>query len=199
MATILLVEDDIALRKQIRFSLEDNFSVLEAETQKEAVDLLKNNSVDIIILDLGLPPNEDTPEEGLQILEYALKRYNCKMIILTGQRTEGIALEAIKSGAFDYLLKPASMDKILQSVERAHLFKETEDELVKMGVRKISLDFEMGKGLQTWRDEADKNIILRVLKDTDFNVSQSAKLLGVKRESLYYFLKKFGLKRDHED
>jgi transcriptional regulator with GAF, ATPase, and Fis domain len=96
-------------------------------------------------------------------------------------------------------MKPAGTEKILYSVERALLFKETEDQLERQGIKKISLEVEMGKGLQTLRDEADKNIILRVLRDTNFNVYRSAKILGVKRESLYYFLKKFGVKRTYDD
>ena len=199
MVSILLVEDDAALRKQIRFSLESTYSLFEAANQEEAVDVLKNNKIDVVILDLGLPPREGTPEEGLKVLEHVLGKYTCKVIILTGQKTEGIALEAIKSGAFDYLLKPASMEKILYSIERALLFKETEEQLEKLGFKKISLEVEMGKGLQTLRDEADKNIILSILKDTNFNIYQSAKILGVKRESLYYFLRKFGVKRSDDD
>jgi len=199
MVSILLVEDDAALRKQICFSLENAFRIVEAANQKEAIDALKNNKIDIVILDMGLPPHEGTPEEGLKVLDHILEKYLCKVIILTGQRTEGIALEAIKSGAFDYLIKPASMEKIHYSIERALLFKETEDQLERQGIKKISLEVEMGKGLQTLRDEADKSIILRILRDTNFNVYQSAKILGVKRESLYYFLRKFGVKRDYDD
>jgi two-component system response regulator RegA len=199
MVSILLVEDDTALRKQICFSLESAFSIVEAGNQKEAIDALKTNKIDVVILDLGLPPHEGTPDEGLKVLNHILSKYTCKVIILTGQRTEGIALEAIKAGAFDYLLKPAGMEKIHYSVERALLFKETEDQLEKQGIKKISLDVEMGKGLQTLRDEADKSIILRILRDTNFNVYQSAKILGVKRESLYYFLRKFGVKRTDDD
>ena len=199
MPTLLLVEDDIALRKQIRFSLEDNFTILEAKNRKEASELLRTNPIDAVILDLGLPPNEGTPEEGLIVLSHILKHYSSKVIILTGQKTEGIALEAIKSGAFDYLLKPVSMEKILFSIERAILFKNAEEELEKQGITKITLDVEVGKGLQLLRDEADKHVILKVLKDTNFNIYRSAKILGVKRESLYYFLKKFGLKRTHDD
>jgi two-component system, response regulator RegA len=199
MVSILLIEDDIALRKQIRFFLENTYSIFEAGNKKEAVDALKTNKIDIVILDLGLPPDESTPDEGLKVLEHILGKYACKVLILTGQKTEGIALEAIKAGAFDYILKPAGTEKILYSVERAMLFKETEEQLERQGIKKISLEVEMGRGLQTLRDEADKNIILRVLRDTNFNVYQSAKILGVKRESLYYFLKKFGVKRTHDD
>ena len=199
MVSILLIEDDIALRKQIRFFLENTFSIFEAGNKKEAVDALKTNKIDIVILDLGLPPNESTPDEGLRVLDHILGKYTCKVIILTGQKTEGIALEAIKAGAFDYILKPAGTEKILYSVERALLFKETEEHLERQGIKKISLDVEMGKGLQTLRDEADKSVILRILRDTNFNVYKSAKILGVKRESLYYFLKKFGVKRTYDD
>jgi DNA-binding NtrC family response regulator len=198
MPTILLVEDDMALRKQIRFSLEGDFSILEAENRKEATELLKSHPIDVVILDLGLPPSGDSPEEGLIILSSILNQYSSKVIILTGQKTEGIALESIKTGAFDYLMKPISMEKILFSIERAILFKNAEEELEKQGIKKITLDVEVGKGLQTLRDEADKHVILKVLRDTNFNIYQSAKILGVKRESLYYFLKKFGLKRTHE-
>jgi DNA-binding NtrC family response regulator len=199
MVSILLIEDDIALRKQIRFFLENTFSIFEAGNKKEAIDTLKTNKIDIVILDLGLPPHESTPDEGLKVLDHILGKYACKVLILTGQKTEGIALEAIKAGAFDYILKPAGTEKILYSVERALLFKETEEQLERQGIKKISFEVEMGKGLQTLRDEADKNIILRILRDTNFNVYQSAKILGVKRESLYYFLKKFGVKRTYDD
>jgi two-component system, response regulator RegA len=199
MVSILLIEDDIALRKQIRFSLESIYSIFETGNRKEALEALKANKIDIVILDLGLPPHESTPDEGLKVLDHILGKYACKVLILTGQKTEGIALEAIKAGAFDYIMKPAGTEKILYSIERAILFKDTEEQLERQGIKKISLDVEMGKGLQPLRDEADKNIILRVLRDTNFNVYQSAKILGVKRESLYYFLKKFGVKRTYDD
>ena len=199
MVSILLIEDDIALRKQIRFSLENIYSIFEAGNRKETLEALKANKIDIVILDLGLPPHESTPDEGLKVLDHILGKYACKVLILTGQKTEGIALEAIKAGAFDYIMKPAGTEKILYSIERAILFKDTEEQLERQGIKKISLDVEMGKGLQPLRDEADKNVILRVLRDTNFNVYQSAKILGVKRESLYYFLKKFGVKRTYDD
>lgn len=73
-----------------------------------------------------------------------------------------------------------------------------EKKIAQQGIKTISFDIEVGKGLQPAREEAEKNIILKILKDTNFNVYKSAKLLGVKRESLYYFIKKFGIKREDD-
>jgi transcriptional regulator with GAF, ATPase, and Fis domain len=50
--------------------------------------------------------------------------------------------------------------------------------------------------LKAVREDAEERLVRQVLKDTEFNVYQSAARLGVKRESIYYFLKKFGIKRE---
>jgi two-component system response regulator RegA len=199
MENILLVEDDVALRTQTRFALEERFTIFEAASVQEGMNLLNANEISIVILDLGLPPRENTPDEGMKLLGYILEKCSAKVIILTGQKTEDTALEAIKSGAFDYILKPATMEKIIFSIDRAMLFQDAEKKMEKRGIKKVSFDIEVGKGLQPAREEAERNIILKILKDTNFNVYKSAKLLGVKRESLYYFIKKFGLKREGDD
>lgn len=199
METILLIEDDVALRAQVRFALEERFEVKEAANVQKAVHILNSERITLAILDLGLPPHENTPQEGLRLLHYILENFGLKVIIFTGQKTESAALESIKSGAFDYLVKPVSIEQLMFSVDRAILFRDIEEELSRQGTARISFGVEVGKGLQPARDEAEKNIIFKVLKDTNFNVYKSAKLLGVKRESLYYFIKKFGFKREDID
>jgi two-component system, response regulator RegA len=199
METILLTEDDVALRAQMRFALEERFQVVEAGNFLKAVNLLNAEKITLAVLDLGLPPHENTPEEGLRLLHYILENFGIKVIILTGQKTETAALESIKSGAFDYLVKPVSMEQLMFSLDRAILFRDTEQELSRQGMARVTFGIEVGKGLQPAREEAEKNVILKVLKDTNFNVYKSAKLLGVKRESLYYFIKKFGFKREDID
>jgi CheY-like chemotaxis protein len=56
MTTTLLAEDDVALRKQIRFSLENSYRVLEAGSRKESIERLKRNVIDIVILFLFYNP-----------------------------------------------------------------------------------------------------------------------------------------------
>jgi len=199
MENVLIVEDDKALRSQVRFALEERYNVFEAGNREEALDCLEKEGIGVVVLDLGLPPNENTPEEGIKLLQHILENLTAKVIILTGQTTAGIAMDAIKEGAFDYILKPVNMEKILFSIERAILFRDAEDKLEKRGVKKISFNVEIGQGLQPVREEAEKNFVLKVLRDTNFNIYKAAKLLNVKRESIYYFMKKFGFKREEED
>ncbi len=199
MENVLIVEDDKPLRSQIRFALEEHYNIVEAGDREAALDCLEKESIGVVILDLGLPPNENTPEEGIKLLQHILENMTAKVIILTGQTTEGVAMDAIKGGAFDYIMKPVNMEKILFSIERAILFRDAEEKLEKRGVKKISFNVEVGQGLQPAREEAEKNFVLRVLRDTNFNVYKAAKLLNVKRESIYYFMKKFGFKREEEN
>lgn len=199
MARILLVEDDEALRKQLVFTLENDNTVFEAGNRNQAVSALKKCNPEIAIIDLGLPPNEHSPEEGLFVIEHINSLYNCKIIVLTGQTTKEAAVRSLETGCFDYLEKPVNIDQLLFSIERAKLFLDTEMELKNRGVEKLEIQVEVGKGLQDIREQAEKNLIMKILNDTGFNVYKSAKILGVKRESLYYFIKKFNLERDKDD
>jgi DNA-binding NtrC family response regulator len=199
MVNVLIVEDDKPLRSQMRFALEEHYNVFEAGDLQTALECLGRENISVVILDLGLPPHENTPEEGIKILHHILENLTAKVVILTGQTTAGIAMEAIKGGAFDYIVKPVNMEKVLFSIERAILFRDAEETLEKRGVKKISFNVEVWKGLQPAREEAEKNVVLKVLRDTNFNVYKSAKLLGIKRESIYYFMKKFGFKREEGD
>ncbi len=198
MKKILLVEDDLSLRKQILFAIEKNFNVYEAHNRKKAINVLKKSDIDIIMLDLGLPPSEDTPIEGLLLLDYILNNLNTKVIVLTGQKTEKTAIDSIKKGAFDYILKPVDMEKLIISIERAVLFVDIEQKMDKEGVKKLNLMIKTGDGLQSLREEAQKSLIKQVLQETDFNIYRSAKTLGIKRENLYYFIKKFNWKRNND-
>ena len=199
MKNILLVEDDIALRKQVCFSLEKNFNVFEAKNRRETIAVLKKNNIDIVLLDLGLPPSENTPNEGLKLIDHILGKDLAKIIVLTGQETEKAAVESIKRGVFDYLLKPVKIENLLFSIERAAVYQNVEKKIDAQGIKNISLNVKVGEGLQPLREAAEKKVIQKVLKDTGFNVYKTAKIMGIKRESLYYFIKKFGWKREKFD
>lgn len=197
---ILLVEDDPALRLVLRNVLEMNdYNVLEADSKASAEILLKEDAnIAALVLDLGLPPSPHTTTEGLAVIKMIIEKlYRPKIVVLTGQDEESSALAAIKEGAFDFLSKPSRSEDILNAVQRAVLFYRKERTLEdEEGLTRLQINAKVSDGLKAVREEAEEKLVRHVLKDTEFNVYQSAARLGLKRESIYYFLKKFGIKRD---
>ena len=88
------------------------------------------------------------------------------------------------------------MEDILQAIRRALLFFRKEKALSAEGMTRLQLNAIVADGLKAVREEAEEKLVRQVLKDTGFNIYQSAAKLGVKRESIYYFLKKFEITRD---
>lgn len=66
------------------------------------------------------------------------------------------------------------------------------------GVTRLQFSTKTSDGLKAVREEAEEKLVRQVLKETGFNVYQSALRLGIKRESIYYFMKKFGISRDDD-
>lgn len=198
--TILLVEDDPALRLVMRNVLQNNnYEVLEADSRAAAESVLQENAqIAAIVLDLGLPPSPHTTIEGLATIRLIVEGlYPAKIVVLTGQDEESSALAAIKEGAFDFLSKPSSSADILNAVQRAVLFFDNEKTLSEEeGLTRLQINAKVADGLKAVREEAEEKLVRKVLKETEFNVYQSAAKLGLKRESIYYFLKKFGIKRE---
>lgn len=198
MNSILLVEDDSALRMMLRGALEaQHYQVIEADSRGMAQEILRRKApVGVILLDLGLPPCPYSPDEGLALVKIVAEKYcGIKVVVLTGQEQEGAALAAIREGAFDFLAKPASTGDVLQAVRRAFLFYTKELEMAGEGVSRLQYNFRVGEGLKGAREEVEEKIVRQVLLETGFNVNRTAARLGVKRESIYYFMKKFGIQR----
>ncbi|MEX2367721.1 MAG: response regulator [Pseudohongiellaceae bacterium] len=199
--TVLLVEDDKALRELLRSGQDmQGFTILEADSKQTALACLDSHDlIDIMILDLGLPPSPHTTEEGLSIIRKTRADfYQTKIIVLTGQDEEQSALEAIREGAFDFLSKPAHLDEILNSINRAVLFLRKEKDMSAAGMARLQIDTRVSDGLKGVREEAEEKLVRQVLKETGFNIYQSAAKLGVKRESIYYFMKKFKISRGND-
>jgi DNA-binding NtrC family response regulator len=197
--TILLVEDDPALRTMLGALLEmRDYRVLAAEQRSSALTLLRSEpQIGVVILDFGLPPHAHDMREGVAMLaDIEAGMFNVKVIVLTGQDEASASLAAIRAGAFDFLSKPVGADPIVGAVERACLFRQREQQLSAEGIHRIAVNTVVGDGLKNVRADAEERLVRQVLKDTDFNVVQSARRLGIKRENIYYLMKKFGIARD---
>jgi DNA-binding NtrC family response regulator len=196
---ILLVEDDTALRMMLKDSLElYGYTVLDAECRTTAIALLRRfPDLRVMVIDLGLPPEPNSTEEGIALIkDIVTESSTSKIIVLTGQDEESSALAAIREGAFDFLAKPAALADIVNALKRAFLFSRQEDSMAADGLTRLQINARITDGLKAVREDAEEKLVRQVLKDTGFNVYQSAARLGLKRESIYYFLKKFGISRD---
>ena len=195
---VLLVDDDPALRGMLGFSLElAGYQVTEVGSRTDAIKALQSDCFQVIVLDMGMPPHEFTPQEGLAVLEWVrVKDALVKVVVLTGQDAEATSYLALKHGAFDFLEKPISAEAVLNAVKRAFLFYEQAAKLKQQeGVQHLQVEVTLGDGVKAIRNQAEEKLIRQVLADTEFNVHEAARRLGLKRENIYYLIKKYGLQR----
>ena len=121
MATILVVDDEPKMTSLICSTLEDaGHRVTTTTRPAEALDLINKHSFDIVITDLSMPEIS-----GMEILHRALEKDSTEVIIITAYGTVESAVEAMKKGAADYLLKPFSLAElellVSKLVQRQHL------------------------------------------------------------------------------
>ncbi len=197
---ILVVDDDIALRGMLTMSLEfENFEVTEASSAVEAIAILRSYHDDfLVVLDMGMPPNEHLPTEGIRVLDWITESAaDVKVVVLTGQEADSTSYQAILHGAFDFLEKPVEFPVLLNALKRAILFNKQVLKIeTQENIRKLSFDVEIGDGVKNVRNAAELKLLQRVLKETNFNVHETARRLGLKRENVYYLIKKYGIERD---
>ena len=116
---LLIVEDDLALQKQIKWSL-DRFASITAHDRESAMLQLRRHAPAVVTMDLGLPPDADSVSEGFKLLDQILAAEpDSKVIVLTGQNDQCHALQAVARGAYDFLAKPFEPEVLNLSVERA--------------------------------------------------------------------------------
>lgn len=126
--TLLIVEDDLALQKQLRWSL-DRFEAVTASDANAAILQFRKHNPGVVTMDLGLPPDQDGTAEGFRLLERLLELDPyVKVIVLTGQNDQSNALRAVRMGAYDFLAKPVDPDVLSLTVERAMRLRELQDE-----------------------------------------------------------------------
>ena len=128
MRALLIVEDDPALQKQIKWSL-DRFESVTAMDRESALVQLRRHAPAVVTMDLGLPPDADSVSEGFKLLEQILAvEPDTKVIVLTGQNDQTNALRAVALGAYDFFAKPFDPDLLNLTVDRAFRMFELQKE-----------------------------------------------------------------------
>ncbi len=127
-SVLLIVEDDLALQRQIKWSL-DRFESVTASDRPSALAQFRSHQPSVVTMDLGLPPDPDSVSEGFSLLDQMLELDpNVKVIVLTGQNGQANALRAVAMGAYDFLAKPFEPEVLALTIERAYRLAELQAE-----------------------------------------------------------------------
>ncbi len=133
--SVLLVDDEkdfvesLAERLQLR-----DFNVATALSGDEALKLVEENDFDVIVLDVKMPGKDgvETLKEIKNIEQLS------QVIMLTGHATVKTAIEGMKSGAFDYLMKPTDTDELIEMINNAYqLVTEQRDRIRQAEINNI--------------------------------------------------------------
>lgn len=141
IATLLLVDDEVPFVETMSKRLaKRNLTVLNAFSGQEALDVLnKEKKIDIVILDVKMPGMD-----GIETLREIKKGYPLvEVIMLTGHATVENAIEGMKLGAFDYLMKPCDMEQLMVKVQEAKDKKSNhEEKITQARITQITLRHE---------------------------------------------------------
>jgi hemerythrin-like metal-binding protein/PAS domain S-box-containing protein len=115
--TILVIDDESIIRQSLCDQLEDiGFRVIEAENGKQGLDLIEKEAPDLVLTDLRMPEMS-----GLEVIEKSKQKHpNLLIIVISGAGHIGDAVEAMRLGAYDYLVKPVKgLDVLKHTVTKA--------------------------------------------------------------------------------
>ncbi len=141
---ILIIDDEDGIRSSLKGILEDeNYLVKTTNTGEKGFDMLKGENFDLILLDIWLPEMN-----GIEVLEKikTMEEHN-QVIMITGHGSVEAAVKATKLGAYDFLEKPLSLEKIVLTVKNALKQKSLEEENIQLR-EKIKAKYQLiGKSL----------------------------------------------------
>ena len=112
--TVLIIDDEESIRDSLSGIIADEgFSPLTAPSAEDGLDMLEQKDVDLVLLDIWMPGMD-----GLEALGKIKKRFDLPVIMISGHGTIETAVQATQSGAFDFIEKPLSYDKIILAINK---------------------------------------------------------------------------------
>src|SRR5438105_13260081 len=126
---LLIVDDDEAIRTQMKWALSQDYDVCFAEDRRGAIEAFEANSPAVTLLDLGLPPRPNECDEGMTALSDILAiDSTAKVIVISGQSEKRNAIQAVGAGAYDFLCKPVEMEELRLLLRRCIYVVDLEKE-----------------------------------------------------------------------
>jgi two-component system NtrC family response regulator len=147
---LLIVDEDEAVRTQMKWALSNDYEMCFAEDRASAVQAFETTSPAVTLLDLGLPPRPDEFDEGMTALSdlLAIDR-TAKVIVISGRGEKRNAIQAVGAGAYDFLCKPLEMETLKLLLRRCIHVAELEKEYRKLQQSGRSKLFENMLGISS--------------------------------------------------
>ena len=114
MEKVLIVDDELGTRESLRMILKNEYDLIIACSGREALQFLNEEVPSIILLDMMMPG-----EDGLKVLETIRQMTGIPVIMITALKSVKSAVQAMKMGAFDYIVKPFNVDEIRIVIRKA--------------------------------------------------------------------------------
>lgn len=112
-ASILICDDETGIRESLRLILESDYALDFVHHGKEAVDYVKKNTPDLVIMDIKMPHMNGL--DALRDIRRANRRV--RILMITGYESSDVAAQAVRLGANDYLTKPFQREQVWGKVE----------------------------------------------------------------------------------
>ena len=146
MAKILIVDDDPTLVDFLKLLLDsEGYETLEASDGASALQQIAEDSPEVVLLDYMMP-NMD----GLDVLRNVSQNFESSFVVmLTGKGSEEVAVQCMKEGAIDYVIKPFDNDRLLAVVRNAIRYRESE-------LEKRKITGELQKHYEQWNHKKEE-------------------------------------------
>ncbi|MEP7311744.1 MAG: response regulator [Pseudomonadota bacterium] len=177
-AAILVIEDDADVLRAARIALAEHFARVEARpSTADLEELLGTAAFDVVLLDMNFVAGERSGSAGLDALARILAvDRTLAVVLMTAYGGVSLAVDALKRGAADFVLKPWRNDKLVAAVTAAGTLTRS---------RRAAETLDL--------DTLERGTIERALAQHDGNISLAAAALGLSRPALYRRMTKHGL------
>lgn len=168
--TILVVDDNPAILTATKITLVNVFqNVFTLSSPEKIIDTIRQESVDIVLLDMNFTAGVNSGQDGLLWLRCIRKVYpNLPVVLITAYADIQLAVNGLKLGAADFVTKPWDNDQLIRILKDA----------VDASKQVVPLE------------QLEKQHIQRVIDNCHGNISRASELLGISRQTLYARIKK---------
>ncbi len=201
---ILVVDAEESDIDQMSSGMKFDYEILTAAKEEEARQIFAKKKPAVVTLELSL--NKENPDDvtGLRLLEQFLRDApSTRVIVITANKEESSALEAVRLGAFDYCSKPVRPDEIKFIIRRAFHMQQLQQKLQESCLnvahplrptdRGFASPFPADINLKFAKKAIEADFIKKALSRNSGIVSRAAKDLGISRVNLYELMDRYNI------